>query len=374
MNLTTNSTQMSCSCSFRCGTDHLVDVTGVVRNIAVRLSLAAGLFALQLLCSANAMAEWHERQADIMGTRISVELFHRDAATARQGIEAVIEEMHRIDAGMSPYIASSELSRLNREASHRPIKVSPELFSLVRRSIDFSELTHGAFDITFASAGYLYDYRLAKRPNAAQLRQSVDLINFRNLVLDHPNDSIRYSREGVRIDLGGIAKGYAVDNCIAILQKLGIQSALVSAGGDSRVIGDRWGRPWTIGVRDPRKDNSVVALLPLTDVAVSTSGDYERYFEENGVRYHHIIDPKSGDSARELQSVTIIGPDATTTDALSTSVFVLGLSRGMNLVNRLPGIDAIMVDRTGLMHYSEGLESARNMDTGVNPSAEAVAR
>ncbi|MCO6413144.1 MAG: FAD:protein FMN transferase [Thiogranum sp.] len=345
-----------------------------MRNIVDRLSLAAGILALQLLFGADAIAEWYKHQADIMGTRISVELFHHDAAVARQGIEVVIEEMHRIDAGMSPYIASSELSHLNSEASRRPIKVSAELFSLIRRSIEFSELTHGAFDITFASAGYLYDYRQAKRPTARQLQESIDLINYHNLVLDPASGTIRYSREGIRIDLGGIAKGYAVDNCIELLRKLGIRSALVSAGGDSRVIGDRWGRPWTIGVRDPRKENNVVALLPLADVAVSTSGDYERYFEEGGIRYHHIIDPKSGDSARELQSVTIIGPDATTTDALSTSVFVLGLARGLHLVNRLPNIDAILVDRFGTMHYSDGLESARNMDSSVNPSAEPVVR
>ena len=178
----------------------------------------------------------------------------------------------------------------------------------------------------------------------------------------------------MRIDLGGIAKGYAVDNCIAILQGLGIRNALVTAGGDSRLIGDRWGRPWTIGIRDPRRENGVIALLPLVDVAVSTSGDYERYFEENGIRYHHIIDPKSGDSARELQSVTIIGPDATTTDALSTSVFVLGLAKGLELVNRLPNIDAILVDSAGSMHYSEGLESAKKMDTSVNPPTDTVAQ
>lgn len=124
------------------------------------------------------------------------------------------------------------------------------------------------------------------------------------------------------------------------------------------MIGDRWGRPWTIGVRDPRSKDKVVALIPLENVAVSTSGDYERYFDEDGVRYHHIIDPKSGDSARELHSVTIIGPDATTTDALSTSVFVLGLERGMKLVNDLPDIDAILVDNKGRLHYSQGLQSA----------------
>ncbi len=339
----------------------------------MRNRLIGALMTLALLFGGPTHAGWHKQHADVMGTRVTVELYHADEAQARQAILAVLDEMHRIDAEMSPYIESSQLSRLNRDASRRAVPVSNELFSLLRRSVRFSEMTDGAFDITFASVGYLYDYRQSRRPDAGQIKAFVDLINYHNLVLDDRTRTIRFGKKGVRIDLGGIAKGHAVDNCIAILQRHGIENALVTAGGDSRLIGDRWGRPWTIGIRDPRSASEVIALLPLVDVAVSTSGDYERYFEEGGVRYHHIIDPESGDSARELQSATIIGPDATTTDALSTSVFVLGLARGMALVNRLPGIDAILVDSTGNMHYSNGLESARNPDSRVNPSTDPVA-
>ena len=184
----------------------------------------------------------------------------------------------------------------------------------------------------------------------------MDLIDYRNIILDEKAGTVRFSKKGVLIDLGGIAKGYAVDRSIELLEDMGIAHALVTAGGDSRMIGDRWGRPWTIGVRDPRQADKVVGKIPLLDVALSTSGDYERFFVEDGVRYHHIIDPLSGDSARELQSVTVIGPDATTTDALSTSVFVLGLADGLELINRLPDIDAIVVDRSGSLHYSKGLQ------------------
>lgn len=321
------------------------------------------LVATLLLASLAAFArvgfaDWQHREADIMGTRITVEVLHANTARANQAIEAVMQEMHRIDSTMSPYIESSELARINSEAHQHLVQTSDELYRLIQRSIEFSELTEGAFDITFASAGFLYDYRDRKRPSQSQLQAASGLINYRNLVMNDQTRSIEFSRTGVRIDLGGIAKGYAVDRCIQLLQKRDIRHALVTAGGDSRMIGDRWGRPWTIGVRDPRSEDQVVALIPLEDVAVSTSGDYERYFEEDGVRYHHIIDPKSGDSARELRSVTIIGPDATTTDALSTSVFVLGLERGMKLVNQLPDIDAILVDNKGRLHYSQGLQSA----------------
>ena len=294
-----------------------------------------------------------------MGTRITVELFHGDASVAQHGVDAVLDEMRRIDRDMSPWIESSELARLNREAADHAVTVSDELYSLIETSLHYSELTHGAFDITFASVGFLYDFRKGIHPDDARRREAAGLINYHNLVMDDARHTIAYSKPGVRIDLGGIAKGHAVDRCIALLQTMGINQALVTAGGDSRMIGERRaGRPWNIGVRDPRDEHKLVAVIPLEDVAVSTSGDYERYFEEDGVRYHHIINPKSGDSARGMHSATIIGPDATTTDALSTSVFVLGVEKGLALINSLPDVDAILVDADGNLHYSDDLQTA----------------
>jgi thiamine biosynthesis lipoprotein len=158
----------------------------------------------------------------------------------------------------------------------------------------------------------------------------------------------------VRIDLGGIAKGYAVDRSIALLRDAGTENALVSAGGDTRVIGKRWKHPWQVGIRDPRKQG-IMTMIPLEDAAISTSGDYERYFEQDGVRYHHILNPGTGDSAREVQSTSIIGQSATDTDALSTSVFVLGVAKGLDLINRTADTEAIIIDNKGLLHYSDGL-------------------
>jgi len=376
---------MSSSCSPQSGTEHNSRGHPPANNahLSPARNSAAGachrgwwhrLAALLvlLLPAHHAFAGWLHEDADIMGTRITVELFHADPAVARRGADAVLAEMRRIDNSMSPWIESSELALLNREAATRPVVVSEELFNLIQTSIRYSRLTGGAFDITFASVGFLYDYRKGVHPDEQQRRAATELINYRNLVLDAGTRSIRYSKPGVRIDLGGIAKGHAVDRCIALLQALGISQALVTAGGDSRMIGDRWGRPWSIGVRDPRNADKLVAVIPLEDVAVSTSGDYERYFEEDGVRYHHIINPESGDSARELRSVTIIGPDATTTDILSTSVFVLGLERGLALANRLPGIDAILVDRHGTLHYSDELQPAPKPGPGSKPASATV--
>ncbi|MEE9342851.1 MAG: FAD:protein FMN transferase [Gammaproteobacteria bacterium] len=302
-------------------------------------------------------AEWHQASKDIMGTRITVEIFQPDAIKASDALNAVFAEMHRIDALMSPFKPDSLLSQINRDAYQQAVALTDELYALITQSLQFSALTKGAFDISFASAGFLYDYRNNIKPDAKTLKASLNKINYKNIHLNKEKKSLKFSRPGVKIDLGGIAKGHAVDQSIHILQSLGIKQALVTAGGDSRVLGDRQGDAWKIGIRDPRKRNTVTALIPLADTAISTSGDYERYFEEDGIRYHHILNPKTGDSARELQSVTIIGPDATTTDALSTSVFVLGKQAGLALVNRLPGIDAILIDNKGQLLYSNELES-----------------
>jgi len=168
--------------------------------------------------------------------------------------------------------------------------------------------------------------------------------------------NIYFNQKYVQIDLGGIAKGYAVDRAITLLSDRGITSAIVTAGGDSRILGDKRGRPWMVGIRDPRNKQELVAALPMTDAAISTSGDYERYFESDGIRYHHIISPKTGESIRSTRSVTVIGTNTTTTDALSTSIFVLGQIKGMKLIESTPEVEAIIIDKAGIMYYSKGLQ------------------
>jgi thiamine biosynthesis lipoprotein len=298
---------------------------------------------------------WFSREEAIMGTAIRVELWGESRAQADIAMGAVMAEMHRIDRAMSPFKASSELSLINREAARQPVCISGEMFTLLARAAQFSELSGGAFDITYASVGHLYDYRQGIRPSDEAIAQAREAIGWRNVLLDPMTRSVRFTRPGVRIDLGGFAKGYAVDNGARILQRHGITNGIVTAGGDSRVLGDRRGRPWTIAIRHPRKPDDVVALLPLEDVAVSTSGDYERYFEADGERFHHLLDPATGKSPHGVHSVTILAADGLTTEALSKSVFVLGVERGLRLVEQQPGVDAIVVDASGALHYSSGL-------------------
>jgi len=294
-----------------------------------------------------------------MGTSVRVELWSADRVAGEGAIAAVLGQMHDVDATMSPFKPESELSRINRDASDRPVAVSAPMYDIIARSIEFSRLSDGAFDITFASAGHLYDYRLGIRPTDDELARARAAIGYRNLMLDPQARTVRFARPGVRIDLGGFAKGLAVDNGAAILRKRGIRHAIVTAGGDSHIVGDRRGRPWTIGIRDPRKAGEMVAVLPLKDVALSTSGDYERYFERDGVRYHHLIDPRTGKSPTGVRSVTVIARDGLTSEALSKCVFVMGVDKGLQLVESLAGVDAVVVDAAGALHYSSGLQDSR---------------
>jgi thiamine biosynthesis lipoprotein len=266
-----------------------------------------------------------------------------------------MQEMERINQLMSPYIETSELSLLNRDAMKGPVVVSDEMFDILSLSKQLSELSEGAFDITFASVGYLYNYREKQRPDAAEIQPLLEAINYRHIVLDAKAKTVFFAHPKVKIDLGGIAKGYAVDNAIAALKEMGIEHALVTAGGDTKLLGDRMGKPWVVGIRDPRNAEKEAVLIPLADAAMSTSGDYERYFEEDGKRYHHILSPTTGASSYEVQSVSIIGPESVYNDALSTAVFVMGLERGIGLINSLKDYEAIVMDNNRRMHYSNGL-------------------
>jgi FAD:protein FMN transferase len=311
--------------------------------------------AIGPLLAAPGHADWFSDERPIMGTRIAVELWAADRATADREIEAVMQEMHRIDALMSTYKPSSQVSLVNAEAAQRAVRVDADLFGLLQTSLDYSRITEGAFDITYASVGYLYDFRHAIKPTDQEIARALPAVNYRHVVLDPNAQTVRFMRAGVRIDLGGIAKGWAVDRGIDLLRAAGVERAMVTAGGDTRIIGDRFGKPWMVGIRDPREERKVIVRVPLDDAALSTSGDYERFFEADGVRYHHILEPATGRPARAVRSVTVIGPTATRTDGLSKTIFVLGIERGMQILDRLGDVDAIAIDERGEVFYSRGL-------------------
>ncbi|MDB2330975.1 FAD:protein FMN transferase [Alteromonas sp.] len=290
-----------------------------------------------------------------MGTNIEVQVWAETNEQGNKALSLVFDEMERVNQLMSPYIETSVLARVNRDASAAPVVVDAVTYQVIKQAIEVSELTNGAFDITFASVGFMYDYRASTKPSEKVINEHLAAINYQHVQLDDESQSIFFSHPNVKIDLGGIAKGYAVDASIDALKKAGIAHALVTAGGDTRLLGDRRGRPWVVGIRDPRNEEKQAVKLPLENTAISTSGDYERFFEADGKRYHHILSPKTGKSVYEVQSVSIIGPISTMNDALSTSVFVLGVVDGMNLINRLPDYEAIILDNQRKLHFSKGL-------------------
>lgn len=311
------------------------------------------LLALALILPATAVAnDWQTANWKVMGTEARVE-YRVDEHTSNP-VPALKAELERLNALLSPWVEDSELHRVNEKAAREPVAISDEFFSLLEDAQDYFELTGGAFDITFASAGHLYDYRNGKAPDEGRLRDARQVINAANLRL-LPENRVRFDRPGMRMDLGGIAKGYAVDRCLAILRDHGVAHAWISLGGDSYVLGQRNGRPWQVGIRHPRDAGQSALSLPVSDVAVSTSGDYERAFVKNGQRIHHIINPDTGRSAGELASVTVIAQQGMDADALSTSIFVLGIEEGLALANRLKDVSAILIALDGQVHYSNDL-------------------
>ncbi len=319
------------------------------------LTLAAIVVAISII-SRPSHAEWLGDTRALMGTEVSVQVWHDDKQDGLADIEEAFAEVARIEGLMSTYIETSEISRINRDAAQGPVAAGDELINLILRSLDISLLTRGAFDITFDSVGQHYDFRERYRPDAATIQEELSRIDYRLVEVDRLAGTVRFLAPGVRINLGGIGKGYAVERAVSLLRSRGIRHGIVTAGGDSRLLGDRLGQPFMVGIRDPRNDDKVALTIPLEDEAISTSGDYERYFEEDGQRYHHIIEPATGLPAGGVRSATIVGPDAVLTDALSTAVFILGVDQGLTLIATLPDYEGIVIDSEGRLFYSDGLQ------------------
>lgn len=327
--------------------------------MSIRILAKFLIFVLAgLIIATSVRADWFRFSDSAMTTPVTLEVWADNRQQADVLWGAVFAEFTKVDEVMSRYRDGSELSRVNRVAADQPVRVSQALFDVLWKASEISGLSDGAFDISFASVGYLYDYRERRQPDDASVKAGLANINYRDIELDDEALTVHFRKPGLMLDLGGIAKGYAVDQGIRVLQRAGVSHARLSAGGDMRLLGDRRGRPWMVGVRDPRQRDKQAVVIPLSDTAISTSGDYERFFiDEDGERVHHILSPSTGRPVGEVQSVTIIGEDAMTTDALSTAVFVLGAKRGLELIDTLEGIDAVIIDGNRRMHYSRGLMS-----------------
>lgn len=310
--------------------------------------------ALFFFSHTSALAFWQESSRNMMGTVVSLKLESQTQAQGDLCSQQAYAEMARIERLLSTFKTDSEVSKINRLAAQQPVKISPETFELIKRSLAQSVLSNGAFDITYASIGYKYDLRKKSKPDDATIHSLLKAINFRHIELNYPY--IKFNHPQVKINLGGIGKGYAIESASRLLKKCGIFEAIISAGGDSKIIGDKHGKEWVIGIQHPRKKNELALRIPLSNIALSTSGDYERYYIDNGERIHHIINPATGKPSNKTWSASVIGEDATITDALSTAIFILGKIKGLELINSLDGFDAIIIDSDGKINYSNGLD------------------
>ncbi len=296
-----------------------------------------------------------------MGTAISVFLWTDDEVKAAAGAQAVFAEMKRLDAVMTTWTSDSEVSQINAAAGTKPVAVSAETFAVIARSQDIARRTRGVFDITVGAFKGLWKFDQdmdGSLPDPAEVRKRLALVGYKHLRLDAKKRTVFLAKKGMSITLGGIAKGYAVDRCVALLYERGFTNFMIQAGGDMFVAGKKGAEPWIVGIRDPRgAAESLFALAPIEDRSFSTSGDYERGFVKDGVRYHHILDPRTGQPARASRSVTIRAKDAFTADAWSKVLFILGEKASRRLIERekLTDFEVVWVDEANAVHVTKGL-------------------
>jgi thiamine biosynthesis lipoprotein len=290
-----------------------------------------------------------------MGTSVEITASQTDSQRAEEAMAAAFREIERIDRLMSHYRPESEVSQITRQAGEKEAHVSPETLEVIERALYFSRLSGGAFDITIGPVFRLWNFREGKIPGEKSLQENLKKVDYRKIKVDRAKSSVYLEGRGMELDLGAIAKGYAVDRGSAVLRKEGVENFLVKAGGDLVVNGAKGnGVPWIVGIQHPRLPSELIGKLRPSQAAVSTSGDYKKFFFRGGERYHHILTPSTGLPARECQSVTIMAPSAMDADALATSVFVLGPKEGFALLEHLPDVRAIIVDRRGSVLLSPG--------------------
>jgi thiamine biosynthesis lipoprotein len=327
-----------------------------------KISLTPILIASFLLSSCQPAPQEVKETRLYMGTIVEITVFGPDTDRLTEAKDAAFAEIERIEHLMSSYRDDSDVSLIDASAGGPAVVVDPEVYTVIERSIEISRLSDGAFDITMAVLHGVWkiDPDNPRLGSPEEIADRLPLISWKGVILDPERHAVGLAKPGMKIDLGGIAKGYAVDRAIEAIAEKGVTMALINAGGDLRALGQRPGRPWQIGIQDPREQGAIIGSLPVINTAVATSGDYEKFFIRDGKRYCHILDPRTGNPVSSCQSVTIITPEAWKADALATSVFVLGPGKGLALVERLPGVEAIIIDAQGRVFETPGVKGRVN--------------
>ena len=322
-----------------------------MKNIFIILAL----FSLGSLVA----QEPYKRTLKLMGSRFDITVVAKDQVEADEYIDLAVSEITRIEQLISSWDSNSQTSEVNRNAGLRPVKVDAELFDLIQRAIGISKLTDGAFDVSYASMDKIwkFDGSMTVMPSADSIKASVSKVGFQNIVLDKESSTVFLKLKGMKIGFGAIGKGYAADKAKDLLISKGVVSGIINASGDMNTWGKQPdGSEWKVAITNPMAKNKVFALLPITNGAVVTSGNYEKYVTFNDVRYTHIIDPRSGYPATGIISVTVFAPKAELADALATSVFVMGIEVGSNRINQLPKVECIIIDDKGNIITSKNIE------------------
>lgn len=293
-----------------------------------------------------------------MYTVVSITVVSRTEDQANKAIHAAFDELDRLAGLLNFYSETSEISAINRQAGKKPVKVSQETLDIIEKAVYVSEMTEGAFDVTVGPLVKLWDLQKQVIPEKKSIVETLKRVGYKNIVVDKNASTVFLKIKDCQIDLGGIEKGYSVDKVVEVLQQNGITAGVVAVGGEIRLLGKKPdGKPWVIGVQNPRQkgpDDAVTATLELSGKAVSTSGDYIRYFEKDGVRYHHLLEPETGYPSRQCGSTTVVADDNTTTDGFS-KLFILGPDKGLAVAKRL-GFDVLFIDCKGQIRMSDGLK------------------
>lgn len=295
----------------------------------------------------------------LMGNRFEITVVSDNEKDALTRIDEAVGEISRIEKLLTTFKEDSQTNLINLNAGMAPVKVDREVFDIINRSKRISEVTQGAFDITYGSVDkklWNFDKGMTSLPDAETAKNAVHLINYRNVILDEKKCTVFLKEKGMRIGFGGIGKGYAAERAKYILQQKGITSGIVNAAGDLTAWGNQPdGKEWTIGIADPNSTHHPFSYLSITDMAIATSGNYEKFITINGKKYSHTIDPKTGLPVTGIKSVTIISPNAEVADAMATPVMIMGIKVGLNLVNQIKGLSCIIVDDNDKIYTSKNI-------------------
>ncbi|HQW43859.1 MAG: FAD:protein FMN transferase [Chitinophagaceae bacterium] len=295
----------------------------------------------------------------LMGNRFEITVVADNEKEGLAKIDDAVAEISRIEKLLTTFNESSQTNLINRNAGIAPVKVDREVFDIIHRSKRISDVTQGAFDITYGSVDkklWNFDKNMTSLPDAETAKKAVHLINYRNVILDEKKCTVFLKEKGMRIGFGGIGKGYAAERAKYILQQKGVESGIVNAAGDLTAWGYQPnGKEWTIGIADPDSAHHPFSYLSITDMAIATSGNYEKFITINGKRYSHTIDPKTGLPVTGIKSVTIISPNAEVADAMATPVMIMGIKVGLDMVNQVKGLACIIVDENDKIYTSKNI-------------------